>query len=271
VKSLLLIPLLALACDRPPPLSPLAARAPAHLSETGLDAAGVQPYTPAFPLWSDGADKRRWIWLPPGARIDTANPDEWGFPVGTKLWKEFRVGGRRVETRLLWRLPDGWLAVPYAWRADGRDADLVLDGVRDARGTDHDIPSARACVGCHGGHASFVLGFSAIQLAPSLDAFADRLTVPIPPSPPAPAALGYLHANCGSCHHGNRPPSATWLAPPPSFDAYLRVGDPTASTRIAPIVPALLERMTGRRRRMPPIATKHPDPAGIAALRAWRR
>src|SRR5262245_7866666 len=71
-------------------------RAPQRLSETGLFAdigretlaPGVVAYAPRFQLWSDGAEKRRWLWLPPGTRIDTSDMDSWVFPVGTKLWKE---------------------------------------------------------------------------------------------------------------------------------------------------------------------------------------
>jgi hypothetical protein len=55
-------------------------------------------YTPSSPLWSDGAEKQRWIELPSHTQIDISNPNEWVFPVGTKLFKEFRVNGRRVET-----------------------------------------------------------------------------------------------------------------------------------------------------------------------------
>ena len=32
-------------------------------------------YSPQCPLWSDGAAKRRWIFLPAGASIDTADPE----------------------------------------------------------------------------------------------------------------------------------------------------------------------------------------------------
>ncbi|HEX8953626.1 MAG TPA: hypothetical protein VF945_17335, partial [Polyangia bacterium] len=46
--------------------------APASLSETGLYADGgsatvrtdVRPYTPGYEMWSDGAAKSRWIYLP---------------------------------------------------------------------------------------------------------------------------------------------------------------------------------------------------------------
>ena len=63
---------------------PGAAKAPAPprlLSQTGLYAApGVVAarnlaYAPQYPLWTDGAAKRRWIRLPAGATIDAADPD----------------------------------------------------------------------------------------------------------------------------------------------------------------------------------------------------
>jgi len=87
---------------------------PHHLSETGLYRDGstteIRPgliaFSPQYPLWSDGATKRRWIALPPGTFIDGSNPDAWEFPRGTRLWKEFSVG-RAVETRFIERLADG--------------------------------------------------------------------------------------------------------------------------------------------------------------------
>ena len=53
--------------------------APALLSETGLYEAsrpgaiarGVRQFSPQYPLWTDGASKARWIYLPPGTAIDT--------------------------------------------------------------------------------------------------------------------------------------------------------------------------------------------------------
>jgi len=222
-------------CDEPP-----AARleAPALLSQTGLYdplasdrvAGDVRAFRPRFELWSDGADKRRWVHLPPGARIDTSDMDAWRFPVGTRLWKEFTRDGVRVETRLLERIGEGdgdWLAVAYLWREDGSDADLALAGVIDARGTGHDVPAAAECQACHGGRASGALGFSAIQLAGGGEGGGgdgdDELldlddlvasgwlseppagAIEVPGSATERAALGYLHANCGHCHNQARP------------------------------------------------------------------
>ncbi len=56
---------------------------PKHLRDTGLYAAGSLTdvrsanlaFTPQYPLWSDAADKRRWLYLPPGKFIDASRPD----------------------------------------------------------------------------------------------------------------------------------------------------------------------------------------------------
>src|SRR5262245_1808413 len=87
---------------------------PALLSQTGLYTPGtaraVDPqnltFSPQYPLWTDGAHKRRWIRLPAGSFIDASQPDAWRFPVGTRLWKEFSFDGKPVETRMIERLPD---------------------------------------------------------------------------------------------------------------------------------------------------------------------
>lgn len=215
--------------------------APAKLSETGLYsdiaakeiAAANLPFSPQYPLWSDGAVKRRWISIPDGKPIITRDMDRWKFPAGTKLWKEFTFDGRRVETRLEEKLADGsWEMVSYLWDASESDAALAPeDGVPSyvaiSGGVKHDIPSRSQCFLCHRGGGDSVLGFEALQLSPDRDplaphaepllsgmatietlARAGKLTVPpvhtprIPASSPeARAAMGYLHANCGSCHN----------------------------------------------------------------------
>ncbi len=66
-------------------------------------AQGVIPFEPAHVLWADGADKRRFLKLPPGTQIDTSDMDHWQFPVGTKVFKEFALNGQRLETRMIER------------------------------------------------------------------------------------------------------------------------------------------------------------------------
>jgi hypothetical protein len=209
-------------------------RLPSRLSETGLYAdtragtlaMGVMPYQPQFELWSDGASKGRWLFLPSGTRIDSSNPDFWQFPEGTRLWKDFTRDGVRVETRLLQKIgpaPEDWVTQAYVWNADQSDATASVDGAVNASGTTHDVPSAANCMGCHAGTPSRVLGVSAIQLgydAPSgiwdLQDLVDAqlLSHPPPANLTVPGtdverrALGYLHANCGHCHNLSRPETA---------------------------------------------------------------
>lgn len=256
---------------------------PAKLSETGME--GAIAYTPRFELWTDGATKRRWIKLPPGTRIDDRAMDDWRFPTGTKLWKEIARDGVRIETRYLEKVEPGWLAVAYVW--NGADADLTPGGLPNAHGTDHDVPAARTCNGCHAGR---VLGVSAIQLAgdPVLAQLVERPVprVAIPGTPAEQAALGYLHANCSHCHQRAKTPGPRCYDPESSFDVALRTTElvrveDTATYRTALgrfVVPgkpddsAIFLRAAGgslTEPRMPALGTKTPSPANVALLRRW--
>lgn len=220
---------------------------PQRLAETGLYergrldtvAAGVRPFSPQYPLWSDGMTKRRWIALPAGATVDVTDQHAWVFPVGTRLWKEFSLHGRPVETRVFWRVSSSrWLSGTYVWNAEGTDATLappegIPGHVEVAQGRRHSIPSRDDCAACHGpADRSRVLGFNALQLSTDRDPAAlhgeplrpghitletleaERLLTPSRPqwvtSPPRVATtqpatramLGYLAANCGICHDG---------------------------------------------------------------------
>ena len=202
---------------------------PMTLLDTGLYAdlatealaAGVVEYSVNYPLWADGASKRRFVFLPPGATINTANMDQWSLPQGTRLWKEFSVNGVKIETRLLWKqgpTDEDWYTISFAWDESGTDAIAAPLGVKNALGTDHDIPRETDCKTCHDRLPSFALGFGALQLdhedGPiSLVGLADagRLSAPpagivapvfpLPGDDTARAALGYLHGNCGPCHN----------------------------------------------------------------------
>ena len=220
---------------------------PQHLRDTGLYVEGglihpdVLPFSPQYPLWSDGAAKRRWIWLPPGTHIDASQADAWEFPRGTRLWKEFAHGGRMLETRFIERGADGaWRFASYVWNADGSDAVLApATGMREVAaaqspGGRYSFPSQDDCRACHEGAPVPVLGFSALQLSPDRDPLAPHAERPagavdleslsergllrnLPPdlrvrppriaasTPAERAALGYLHGNCGNCHNDEGP------------------------------------------------------------------
>jgi len=228
---------------------------PHHLAATGLYVAGsateIRPenasFSPQYPLWSDGATKRRWLYVPPGTAIDATRPDAWDFPRGTKLWKEFSVAGRRVETRFVERLADGtWRFAVYAWNEAGTDAVLAPAGgiaalaVAGAPNGRYAIPSEIDCRACHEGAPVPVLGASALQLSPDRDPLAphadtvaggldlrglvargwlrnlDPALLATPPriaasTPQERAALGYLHGNCGHCHNDGGSPAPVGL------------------------------------------------------------
>ncbi len=187
-------------------------------------APGAIEYDPGLHLWSDGAVKTRWIDLPSdgsadGGRIpiDTSDMDEWTFPVGTKFWKEFVLGGRRIETRLLWKQTTStWYRTTYQWAADESSATEQTGGALDADGNGYEIPTQGACDTCHNGRMDGVLGFEAVSLSsPGATPLtlgrlatlrwitdAPDAALVIPGNAVDVAALGYLHANCGiSCHN----------------------------------------------------------------------
>ncbi len=235
---------------------PLLTSAPETLDQTGLyTSASADPtdtapyadeYTPTYPLWSDGANKKRWMYLPACTQIDTSDMNHWVFPVGTRFWKEFRVGDTLVETRFIHRYgpgPDDWLFAAYQWDPDvpsptAGNTSYVPHGVNNANGTQHDIPDQSACPECHAHLPEHILGFSAFELTGSPGAIdigvlgnQHLLSVPAPNgfTPPGTstqqAGLGYLHANCGICHNAffhattTSPPQMRLLVEQTTLDA----------------------------------------------------
>lgn len=210
------------------------------LSETGLyQTSGIslvstlnRYYKPNFPLWTDGFNKLRWINLPPGAIINTLDMDDWVFPQGTVLWKQFGSNQRRLETRMLLKTgtgegPTNWYSVSFKWNADDTDADLVAEeGEMNVSGTTLDIPTRAQCLTCHQGNKDFILGFSALQLSgdaptPSalnltrlnLESLITNAPVADPTiggSPLDQSVLGYLHGNCSHCHNDFAPNDANF-------------------------------------------------------------
>jgi hypothetical protein len=170
-------------------------------------------------LWSDGAQKSRWIFLPPGKKIDTSVMDDWVFPDGTKIWKQFTVGGQVIETRLLWKMASVWTELVYRWSSDGHSARRLDDGEQNVNGTTYEIPATTHCDNCHYGREDKVLGFDLIGLGTAGAAGvrladlvtkgllthappATKITIPEDSTGKAAKALGYLHMNCGvSCHN----------------------------------------------------------------------
>ena len=61
-------------------------------------AAGVIPYRLNTALWSDGAVKTRFLYLPPGMKAKANGAGLLDLPVGAALIKSFAFGGKLMET-----------------------------------------------------------------------------------------------------------------------------------------------------------------------------
>lgn len=251
----------------------LNASAETKLSETGLYAdistkvtsPTVRRFSPQYPLWTDGAEKQRWVYLPPGTQIDSKDQDHWTFPNGTKFWKEFSFGGKRVETRLLEKKSDGtWNFSTFLWDETDQDA-VVADTAGKTNyyptpfGTYHDIPSLAQCQSCHRRGGDPILGFDPLQLSNDRDPrglhqnslsesdltlkdlIAENLLT-APPTTSSPriasttdagrAAMGYLHGNCGHCHNPSGKASFTGQYLRHQMSAVSETDEPAFSTTV---------------------------------------
>jgi uncharacterized repeat protein (TIGR03806 family) len=301
------------APDAPPSEDPF----PKRLSETGCvdpndptrPVEAMLPFVPASPLWSDGASKDRWLAIPDGTQIAVGEDGDFDLPVGSVVMKEFRYGGRRVETRLFVRHADGsWAGYPYVWDEDETDAVFVDGGelVQTDAGPWR-VPSTSDCVSCHTEAAGRTLGLELAQLngkasypggvahqLVTLDALG-MLTPPLGlgtelqpdqldalPSPGdvqgdvEDRARAYLHANCAGCHRpGGTAPSELDLRY--SAEDMVACGIPAITGDGALLIDpgsaetsVLVQRMRATDvRRMPPLGTEQVDAVGTAVVSAW--
>jgi uncharacterized repeat protein (TIGR03806 family) len=122
------------------------------------------PYQLSTPLFSDYAEKQRFIYLPAATKISSDPDGRLVFPVGTALIKSFGYPAadgelQVIETRLLLHRAEGWVALPYVWRRDGSDADLRIGGTRlpvsfkkpggELMNISYAVPNKNQCKQCH--------------------------------------------------------------------------------------------------------------------------
>lgn len=147
-------------------------------------ARGVFPYSLNTPLFSNYAEKLRFIKVPDGTKARYRDSAVFDFPTGTILIKNFYYpkdfrkpdkGRLILETRLLVSEASGWQAYPYIWNDDQTEAFYDPAGETkqikyiNAKGkkviTPYVIPNKNQCKGCHlSGHAMVPVGPSARQL-----------------------------------------------------------------------------------------------------------
>jgi uncharacterized repeat protein (TIGR03806 family) len=134
----------------------------------GRPVPELTPYGLNTPLFSDYAEKERFLYLPPGTKARYRKAGAFDFPVGATLVKTFAYPAdlrrpnervRKLETRLLIRKKAGWTALAYVWNAEQTEAVLKRAGTRldvsfvDAQGrprqVDYAVPNQNQCKECH--------------------------------------------------------------------------------------------------------------------------
>ncbi len=268
-------------------------------------AAGVVPYAPIAPLWSDGADKERFLVVPEGTSIGFDPGELWDWPAGSILVKHFAFADP-VETRLLLLGDDGWTGEVYLWNEDHTDAERFVAGTRvDVEGPDgpqeYVVPNTNACRNCHERDDEMhLLGPFTAQLPHELERLADlglfdvelpdpatldAFVDPLGDAPIDARARSYLHANCSHCHRPGGNAAATglvfleWETDPVAYGVCKRpvaAGGGTGG-REFDIVPGdpdasiVVFRMESTEPgiMMPELPNLLPDPEGVALIREW--
>jgi hypothetical protein len=197
----------------------------------------------------------------------------------------------------------------YAWDEAQTAAVEAPDGALDVLGTGHDIPSQGDCKKCHDQVPDRSLGFTAVLLDHEPSGGPDEVTLarlasegrlsdapaaagyPVPGDDVERAALGYLHVNCGGCHHarssvsdslGEIPPVLRLLSTdgPTPVETSLYATTVNVPTHRGPgantfdrIEPGCAADSTVHRRvdtrLMPPVGVEIVDATGLAAIDAW--
>jgi uncharacterized repeat protein (TIGR03806 family) len=130
--------------------------------------AGLTPYGLNTPLFSDYAEKQRYIYMPLGKRAQYRPTGVLELPVGAVLVKTFAYPAdfrkpkekvRFIETRLLIHRTSGWIPLTYVWNDAQTEAVLKRAGMRteiiatDAKGApltfSYAVPNVNQCKECH--------------------------------------------------------------------------------------------------------------------------
>ena len=217
----------------------VSAEFPASLSAYGFFSGGADrpspallPYALRTPLFTDYAEKQRFLYMPAGAKFSVDGDGRLQFPVGSALIKSFGyhdAAGKLniIETRLLLHRAEGWVALPYVWNADASDAVLKVGGARKPvefnkpDGTkmsiSYSVPNKNQCKQCHSTKDSVMpvgpvwqnlsftnakaqLAFEAHGAAPAKLAALEAKWDDSKSGALEARALAYLRVNCGHCH-----------------------------------------------------------------------
>lgn len=131
-------------------------------------AKGVLPYSLNTTLFTDYAEKLRFVKLPENQTVAYNAIEVLDFPVGSTIIKTFyypndfrkpELGRKLIETRLLIHEESGWKALDYVWNDEQTEAFLEVAGDTkevsyiDVNGKkkkhEYAIPNLNQCKGCH--------------------------------------------------------------------------------------------------------------------------
>jgi uncharacterized repeat protein (TIGR03806 family) len=132
-----------------------------------IPSTDVIPYEPISSLFTDYAHKKRFVWIPKGAKA-TYNGDDkiLELPVGSAIIKTFYYDNvqpanttKIIETRIMIRKAGGWIFADYVWNDDQTEAYMDLNSSvkniswRDennvVRNIEYRIPNEAQCIVCH--------------------------------------------------------------------------------------------------------------------------
>lgn len=135
---------------------------------------GIVPYELINPLFSDYAQKLRFIYVPQGQVVNYNDTAVLDFPVGSCIIKNFfyfiderdTAKGRKImETRILIHHQDHWEAYPYIWNEEQTEAFLQVAGgdkqvewinkAGEKMIINYSIPNKNQCKSCHWNHEKF--------------------------------------------------------------------------------------------------------------------
>ncbi len=161
---------------------------------SSLENCTPQPFLIEYeinsPLWSDGSDKSRWIFLPYNSdskeleKIKYREKLSWQMPPGSFIVKNFyrpaegskasETHGKPIETRILVQDTAGTVyGLSYKWNEEGNEAYLLKGGedvYYDSTENDESslrkwtFPSRSQCLTCHNKSAGYFLGTRTHQL-----------------------------------------------------------------------------------------------------------
>ncbi|OZG73814.1 hypothetical protein BTA51_08380 [Hahella sp. CCB-MM4] len=169
----------------------------ANQADPTRDANNGFHYDLTSPLFSDYANKYRFIFLPEGTPAEYQGAGLLGFPVGTIIAKTFAMplvaeqpGSPEtvVETRLLIRREAGWVGLPYIWDRQTGVAHLALGGgsetfeITTPEGevmtSSYRVPNANQCKSCHANGGLLLPIGPKARLMNKVYAFADEMGLP---------------------------------------------------------------------------------------------